>query len=177
MTSFYVNPSQAVYNNACKKEDVVIGLVAVANELSDKRLKQELIKTICSPFAQKINEYAKMIPTNESQESEAHEGNLSLIQVCKNLEKLSLIAKNLTPAADDATYHELVEVVSALWPLLNIFLTRFYVPSSLIVGHAIRSGGHLQVLQGFNALHQTFIRPHGRTLLHDSHRKLQGALD
>lgn len=142
----------------CQKDDIVLGLVSVANELPDKGLKREVIKGICSPFAQKICESAKKIPTLEGTETTEDDKNrLSLTQVCKNLEKLSLIVKNLTPAAPEATEHEMVDVVISLWPILHTFLLQFYVALSLTAGYALGCGGYLQVLQAIHALHQALV--------------------
>lgn len=111
----------------CYKDDIVLGLVDVINALPEKALKKELITKICQPFAQQILESTHLIPNQESEEVDSKTQRLSLKQVCKNLDKLTLIVKNLTPAEDTAEDHEIVGILRDMWPLLESFLIRFYV--------------------------------------------------
>lgn len=127
---------------------------------------------ICQPFAAKILEDSKLIPVNESEQvDEMKQQRLSLSRVVKNLEKLSLIVKNLTPAEDNAQEHIMVGVLKEMWGLLETFLLRFFV-KSVDSGHADFGGGHLQVHQAHHEMHQTFVWPFRRTLLQDHDSKL-----
>jgi hypothetical protein len=83
------------------------------------------------PFANKILEGAKSIPGTEGDEIEGSKNKLSLSKVIKNLDKLSLIVKHLTPAEDNATDHVMVQVLKDMWGLLETFLLRFYVRTRL----------------------------------------------
>lgn len=114
------------------KDDIVMGLVAVVNDLPEKELKKELTNKLCLPFANKILEGAKSIPSTEGDEFEGTKNKLSLSKVIKNLDKLSLIVKNLTPAEDNATDHVMVHILRDMWSLLETFLSRFYVCVSVI---------------------------------------------
>lgn len=116
-----------VYSKVCHKEDVILGLISVINTLPEKELKRELINKICQPFAQKILEDAKLIPSQENDESDSKAKRMSLSRVAKNLDKLSLIVKSLTPAEDKAQDHVIVGVLTDMWNLLETFLLRFYV--------------------------------------------------
>lgn len=108
------------------KDDIVLGLVAVINGLPEKELKKELTNKICLPFAKMILEGAQSIPNSEGDEEPA-KNKLSLSKVIKNLDKLSLIVKHLTPADDNAADHAMVHILRDIWTLLETFLFRFYV--------------------------------------------------
>lgn len=112
----------------CYKEDIILGLVAVVNALPDKELKRELINNLCQPFATNILTDSNQIPGREVEDI-GKEKKLSLSRVAKNLDKLSLIVKNLTPADDNAKDHIIVGVLTDMWQLLERFLLVFYVAS------------------------------------------------
>ena len=127
-----------VYSKVCYKDDIVLGLVSVINSLPEKELKKDLINKICAPFAHKILEDSKMIPGQEVAEVDTKIQKLSLSRVVKNLDKLSLIVKNLDPADDAAQDHVIVGVLKEMWALLETFLLRFFVDIPNL-GHAERS--------------------------------------
>ena len=110
----------------CYKEDIILGLVAVINTLPEKDFKRQLINTICQPFATNILNDANQIPGREVEEL-GKEKKLSLSRVAKNLDKLSLIVKSLTPAEENATDHIIVGVLTDMWQLLERFLILYYV--------------------------------------------------
>ena len=111
----------------CDKDEIVLGLVSVVNGIDEKELKKDLINKICQPFAQKILEDSKLIPGQEAEEETGTAKKLSLSRVMKNLEKLSLIVKNLTPVEDTSEDHVIVSILQDMWALLHSFLRRFYV--------------------------------------------------
>jgi hypothetical protein len=127
MISSSVSFFDPVYSKVCYKDDIVLGLVDVINALPEKALKKDLIVKICQPFANQILENSKLIPNQEIEEVDTKAQRLSLSKVCKNLDKLTLIVKNLTPAEDDAEDHDIVSVLKDMWPLIESFLVRFYV--------------------------------------------------
>lgn len=127
MTLFNVLFELLVYADVCNKEDIILGLVSVINSLSEGETKNQLITKTCSPFATKILEDAKLIPGTEIEEVDQKAQKLSLSRVARNLEKLSLIVKSLTPVEDDAKSHMVVGILEEMWPLLENFLIRFYV--------------------------------------------------
>lgn len=105
----------------------MLGIVAVINGLSNKDLKKELIEKVCRPFAEAILTAAGSIPGTEEMETEDKRQKLSISKVAKNLEKLSLIVRNLEPAEDNATDHVMVQVLREMWSLLETFLVQYYV--------------------------------------------------
>ena len=173
MTSLIVVYFYKVYSKVCKNDDIVIGLVSVINSISDNNLKTELLHKICQPFAQKILEDKALIPGKEVENTrEEKTGRLSISRVIKNLEKLTLIVQNLTPAEDTDQDHVMVHVVKELWPLLETFMKQYYVHHNNL-GHAQHNRINLQANKVCNAVHKASVRSVHRAVLQYHNRKLQ----
>ena len=131
----------------CYKEDILLGLVVVVNEFPENDTKTELIKKLCQPFATALLALSqnKEAPTSDSEEERKSFNS----DVAKNIDKLDLIAKSLSPAQEQATNHVMINVFSDLWPLISLMLEAYFDNERLIekickfIKHTMRCVQHL----------------------------------
>ena len=124
--------SNLVYNKVCNKSDIVLGLTSVINSLPDKENKALMLNQLCMPFAQEILKVA--IEVDQDVDPRRLVANDHIKTVVANLDKLTLISKNLSPASVDQTDHVMVGVLNQMWKLLEKFLERYYVGVILTAG-------------------------------------------
>lgn len=144
----------------CYKEDILLGLVVVVNEFPENETKTELIKKLCQPFATAILSLSqnKEVATSDS-EQERKQFNSD---VAKNIEKLDLIAKSLSPAEELATNHVMINVFTDLWPLISLMLDTYFDNERLVekickfIKHTMRCVHHL---------FQPFIEPYFKLVI------------
>ncbi len=115
-----------VYSKVCHNSDIILGLTSVVNSLPDKNNKANFLNQLCQPFATAILEVA--LKLKEDPDPRPLDAKRYIHTVVDNLERLTLIVKNLDPASPDLTDHVMVSIFNEVWvSILHDFLLKYYV--------------------------------------------------